>query len=168
MTSNMISFRPMRRKRQLLSDDDSIRLLSKATSGVLSLIGEGGYPYGVPMSFVLRDGHIYMHSALKGHKIDAIQQNEKACFTIIACDEIHGEKFTTYFRSVICFGIIHVVSDKQQRLDAIHWISSKYSQENREARDREIANCGDAMCILDLTIEHFSGKEAIELTETHK
>lgn len=163
----MVSFRPMRRIRQQLSDEESIRLLSKATSGVLSLIGEGGYPYGVPMSFVFRDGHIYMHSTRKGYKIDSIQQNEKACFTIIFCDEVHGEKFTTYFRSVICFGIIHVVSDEQQRLDAIHWIASKYSQENTKVMDREIASCGDAMCILDFTIQHFSGKEAIELTRQH-
>ena len=158
----------MRRIRQQLSDDESIKLLNQATSGVLSLIGEGGYPYGVPMSFVFREGHIYLHSALKGHKIDSIRQDEKACFTIIACDEIHGEKFTTFFRSVICFGDIHVVNDKQQRLEAIQWISAKYSQESKEAMNREIASCGDAMCILDFRIEHLTGKEAIELTKQRK
>ena len=164
MTSTTDLFRSMRRSRQQLSESDSIAVLSQATSGVLSLIGDGGYPYGVPMSFVFRDGHLYLHASLKGHKIDAIKACEKACFTIIAHDEIHGEAFTTYFRSVICFGRIRILSDELQKHDAIRWLSAKYSQESTEAMEREIAKCGRAMCVLDFTIEHLTGKEAIELT----
>ncbi|MBR1469348.1 MAG: pyridoxamine 5'-phosphate oxidase family protein, partial [Prevotella sp.] len=67
------NFRPMRRIRQQLSEEESIRFLEKATSGTLALLGDGGYPYAVPISYVYADGALYFHSALSGHKVDAIR-----------------------------------------------------------------------------------------------
>ena len=100
----MNELRNMRRKRQQLPEEETIYLLRHATSGVLSLLDESGYPYGVPISYVYDDNKLYFHSALNGHKIDAIRHSDKASFTIICKDEVHPETFTTYFRSVICFG----------------------------------------------------------------
>ena len=54
----------MRRKRQQLSEAESINILEKATSGTLALLGDGGYPYAVPISYVYADGKLYFHSAL--------------------------------------------------------------------------------------------------------
>ena len=48
----MAVFRPMRRKRQQLSDEESEAILKKGTSGVLALLGDEGYPYAVPLSYV--------------------------------------------------------------------------------------------------------------------
>ena len=50
-----MEFREMRRKRQQLSDEESIGILEKATSGTLALLGDGGYPYGVPINYVYDD-----------------------------------------------------------------------------------------------------------------
>ena len=44
-------FREMRRKNQQMSDEEARDILAAATSGVLALAGENGYPYAVPMSF---------------------------------------------------------------------------------------------------------------------
>ena len=96
-----MEFREMRRKRQQLSDAECVGILENATSGTLALQGDGGYPYAVPISYVHADGKLYFHSALKGHKVDAIRGCDKASFCVIEQDEVHGEEYTTYFRSVV-------------------------------------------------------------------
>ncbi len=58
-------FRNMRRSKQVLSQEDSIAVLEKATSGVLAVSGDDDYPYAVPVSFVYADGKILFHCAKK-------------------------------------------------------------------------------------------------------
>lgn len=78
-----MEFREMRRKRQQLSDAESIDILKKSTSGTLALLGDDDYPYAVPISYVYQEGKLYFHSALAGHKVDAIRKCDKASFCVI-------------------------------------------------------------------------------------
>ena len=158
----------MRRIHQQLTEKETLSLLRTATSGVLCLTADDGYPYGVPMSFAFRDGHLYMHTARKGHKVDAIRHSQKASFTVIVQDEIHAEEFTTYFRSVICFGTIRIMDDDDHKLAAARWLASRYSPTDAEGMEREIARSGDAMYMLDFAIEQMTGKEAIELVRQRR
>ena len=93
----MSDFREMRRKRQQLSDEESISILQKATAGTLALLGDNGYPYAVPISYVYADSKLYFHSALSGHKIDAIKNYDKASFCVIDKDDVQPEKYTNTF-----------------------------------------------------------------------
>lgn len=77
-------FREMRRKKQLLSTADTIAVLNRMTSGVLALLGDNDYPYAVPISYVYHENTLYFHSALAGHKVDAIAQNSKASFVSLS------------------------------------------------------------------------------------
>ena len=104
-------FREMRRFKQLLPQETAIEILNRNTSGTLALIGDNDYPYAVPISYVYIDGKLYFHSAKSGHKIDAIIKHEKASFCVIDQDHIVPEKYTTYFRSVIAFGKVHLVEE---------------------------------------------------------
>ena len=54
-------FREMRRNRQLLSKQESIDILTNGTAGVLALLGDGDYPYAVPISYVYSDSKIFFH-----------------------------------------------------------------------------------------------------------
>lgn len=81
-------FREMRRKRQLLDYNECIKLLENGTSGVLALLGDNGYPYSLPISYVYHNSKIYFHSAKTGHKIDAIKKCQKASFCVIDQDHI--------------------------------------------------------------------------------
>ena len=72
-------FREMRRKRQLLPPEESLAILERMTGGTLALHGDNGYPYAVPVSYVYADGKIYFHSAVQGHKMDAIRQHPEGC-----------------------------------------------------------------------------------------
>lgn len=73
-------FYKMRRKRQLLSQEETTAVLNRGTSGVLALSGDDGYPYAVPLSYVYDGEKIYFHCAKNGHKLDAVRRNEKASF----------------------------------------------------------------------------------------
>lgn len=162
-------FREMRRKRQLLSAAENIGILQSATSGVLSLTGDGGYPYGVPISFVYDKGKLYFHSATSGHKIDAINTNDKASFTVIEQDRIVSEEFTTYFRSVIAFGRVRILDDEDEKMKAITMIADRYSpRADPESRNKEIAKGFHHTHIIEFSIEHITGKEAIELVRERK
>ena len=110
-------FRGMRRKRQDLSERETIVMLQSCTSGVLAVHGDDDYPYAVPLSFAYEDGKLFFHSAKTGHKIDAIARNEKASFCVIAADDVVQSTFTTHFRSAIVFGRARILTEE---LSLIH------------------------------------------------
>lgn len=153
----------MRRKRQQLPEEDCIAILKKATAGTLALLGDNDYPYAVPISFVFDNNSLFFHSAVAGHKIDAINKHDKASFCIIDKDDIHGDEYTTYFRSVIAFGKIQIVSDASEKLYATKLLGRKYNPNQEEALQEEIEKGFSRMVIIRLDIEHLTGKEAIEL-----
>ena len=117
----------MRRKRQQLSDEESYAILQKATSGTLALLGDGGYPYAVPISYVFSEGKLYFHSALSGHKVDAIRSCDRASFCVVAQDDVKPALYTTFFRSVIAFGRIHIVDDEAEKLAAARLLGNRYN-----------------------------------------
>ncbi len=159
----MEQFRAMRRKRQQLSEEESIRILQESTAGTLALLGDDGYPYAVPISYVYADGRLYFHSALSGHKVDAIRKCEKASFCVIAQDEVHPEKHTTFYRSVIAFGRIHIVEDEQERLASARMLGNRYNPNQEEALQKELEKGLSRMLVIRFDIEHLTGKESIEL-----
>ena len=90
-------FREMRRKRQQLSPEETEAILSRRTNGVLAVLGDEGYPYAVPLSYVWHDGRIYFHCAKSGHKLDAIRACDKVCFTVVDKDDVIPEEFPPFF-----------------------------------------------------------------------
>ena len=143
-------FREMRLKRQALDEGACREILKDGSIGVLSVAGDDGYPYGVPLNYVYDEqaGKIYFHSARDGHKLDAIRR-----------------EFTTYFTSVIAFGRATVLTDDREREAALRLLSEKYVKAPKERVDAEIAKSFPAVCLVELAIEHLSGKLAIELVQ---
>ena len=163
----MSDFREMRRKRQQLSEEESISILKKSTAGTLALLGDNGYPYAVPISYVYADGKLYFHSALSGHKVDAIRNCDKASFCVIDKDDVHPEKYTTYFRSVIAFGRIHIIEDDQEKLETARMLGDRYNPNQEKALKMELEKGLSHMVMIRFDIEHLTGKEAIELMKQH-
>lgn len=77
-------FRTMRRFKQELTREECLAVLRSQPRGVLSLLGENGYPYGLPIDYWYNetDGKLYFHGAKEGHKIDAIRACDKASFCV--------------------------------------------------------------------------------------
>lgn len=162
-------FREMRRKMQILSQEECLDVLNTCTSGVLAVLGDNGYPYAVPLSYVFDDGKIYFHCALDGHKLDAIRAHDKVSFCIIAQDQIVPKKYTTYYKSVIAFGTIRILNSEQEKRKAIQQLALKYAPDDpAEKREAEIERFWNAFYMLEMTVEHLSGKQAKELAVSNE
>lgn len=155
--------RKMRRFRQQLTNDECIEILHNTTAGVLALCGEDTQPYGVPLSHVYNNGKLYFHSALEGHKIDLIGQNNNASFTVIAQNEIHPEKYTTYFRSVIAFGSIRIIEDNAEKMRTLEILGRRCNPDDAEGLKKEITNGFSRCLVFEMCIEQLTGKQSIEL-----
>lgn len=159
-------FREMRRKRQALALEDSIAVLNRGTSGVLAVSGDDGYPYAVPLSYIYDRDKLYFHCAKSGHKLDAIKQNSKVSFCVIDQDKVIPEEYTSYFRSVIAFGKIRILEDDQEKREAIEKLAFKYAPNDVPVnREKAIEREWKPLCMLEMTIDHMTGKEAKELVE---
>ncbi len=160
-----MEFRAMRRAGQQLPQAACLAILQKNTAGVLAVLGDGGWPYAVPLSYVYADGCLYFHCAKTGHKLDALRGCDKASFCVIDRDEVVPEKYTTYFRSVIAFGRAELLQGEAVRA-AIETLAVKYNPaDSAENRARLIEKELPALCMVRLRIEHMTGKQARELAE---
>lgn len=159
-------FQVMRRSRQALSWQETEEILRRGTSGVLALARAEGDPYAVPLSYVYTQGILYFHCAKVGHKLESIRRCEKASFCVVDRDEIKPEAYTTYYRSAIAFGRVRILESEEEKRRAIEQLSQKYHPMDTPAHrkaviDREYA----PLCMLAFTVEHMTGKQAIELTK---
>lgn len=137
-------------------------------SSVSARLGDGGYPYAVPISYVYDDGKLYFHSAMSGHKVDAIRACDKASFCVIDQDCVKPAEYTTYFRSVIAFGTIHIVEDETEKLKMAKILGNRYNPHQEEALQKELEHGLNRMLAIRFDIEHLTGKEAIELVRAHQ
>ena len=165
-----MEFRKMRRGKQELPVEESLNILKNSTAGVLAVLGDGDYPYAVPLSFVYHEGNIYFHSAKEGHKLDALKRSAKASFCVIEQDKIVPEEYTTYFRSVIAFGQAEVVTDPEEQRNALLRLAEKYYPADSAAHRMEHATGMESShtAVIRLAVQHLTGKEARELMQQRK
>lgn len=160
-------FREMRRGKQLLSEEDTMAVLTRGTNGVLACLGDEDYPFAVPISYVYLDGKIYFHSARAGHKMDAIAKHPKVSLAIVDEDTIVSAEYTSYFRSTIIFGKARIVEGDEWMV-GFKALVEKYSGDQPEAaKNQEIEGCKRA-AIVAIDVEHMTGKEAIEYVKAKR
>ena len=150
-------FRPMRRFKQQLSQEECAELLQSEPRGVLAVLGDEDYPYAVPLDFVYHEGSLYFHGAGEGHKLDALRRHDKASFCVM--DQGRREKgdWALYIRSVIAFGRLRVVQDPDRAMDLVRLLALKYYPTAQEA-EQEVQKDGPRATVLELNVEHLTGK----------
>lgn len=151
-------FREMRRIGNKMDQDQAVSILKTGTNGVLGVIGDSGYPYTVPVSYVYDNGNIYFHSATEGHKLDAIRNEPKVSFCVTAQDNIIAEEFNTLYKSVIAFGKAEILEDEQSKRNALERILQKYSADFIEKGKEYIKEEWDNCVAVRISIEHMTGK----------
>ena len=151
-------FREMRRKDKMKTYEEAVQILGECTNGVLSVTGDDGYPYGVPVSYIYNDGKIYFHCAGEGHKLDAIKADSRVSFTVVGADEIAPEKFTTMYKSVIAFGRASIIETDEEKMAALNLIREKYSGNFPKEGAAYIEKFWDKTTVVVIEIEHMTGK----------
>lgn len=159
----------MRRIEQALPREECLAILRHSTAGVLAVLGEGAYPYAVPLSFVYQEDKLYFHCARAGHKLDALRSSSRVSFCIIDQDQPVPEEYTTYYRSVIVFGQAEIISDPEEQKTALLLLAEKYCPEDSPAHREEKSTGTDSYtAVIRLTVEHITGKEGTALAAQRK
>ena len=152
-------FREMTRKKQCLSKDRIVEILKTEKRGVLSVIGDDGYPYGVPINFWYDEdnGKIYFHSGRAGHKVDAMARNEKVSFCVYDRGYQKEGEWALNFSSVVVFGRMSIVEDFENAMNICRKLSLKYTPDTTYIED-EIQKFGKSTLCYELSPEHITGK----------
>ena len=150
-------FRKMRRIDRAVDQETSMKILEKGDYGILSTISEDGYPYGVPISYVLSDGNLYFHCAKKGHKLDNIEKNDKVSLTVVGQTEVLPSEFATNYESVIIFGKATKI-EGEEKIKVLMEIINKYSKDFKVEGKAYIEKDKNLTTIIKISIEHMSGK----------
>lgn len=155
------SFRLLRRIKQQISDEECIGILEKAPRGILAVLGDGGYPYTVPLDFLYEDGHLYFHCAREGHKLDAIRRCDKVSFCVLSDGEKEPNSWWYHFESIVCFGRIGIVDDASRANALLRRLGAKYFPQGYDMEGDMLKNAPHAF-VLGMRIEHMSGKRVRE------
>jgi len=152
-------FREMLRSKQQLTAEECIEILKHEPRGILSVLGEDDYPYGMPLNhyYCEEDGKLYFHGGRYGHKIDAVRRHDKASFCV--CDQgirQEGEWFLR-IRSVIVFGRIEIIEDREKTYEIARRLSYKFT-EDEEYIEKEIQKSGTGTLLVAIKSEHMAGK----------
>ena len=157
------AFRPVARVKQALSAEECIRILKQEKRGVLSVLGDDGYPYALPINhwYDGQNGKLFFHSGMTGHKIDAMKRWEKASFCVLEQAETADDGWSLYYHSVIVFGRLEIVEDHQKALEISRNLSYQFT-EDKDYIEWEVAHSGHRVLCFSLTPEHITGKRVHE------
>ena len=149
----------MIRKKQQLSEAECIDLLTREPRGVLSVLGDDDYPYGMPLNhfYCPEDGKLYFHSGRKGHKIDAMLRHDKASFCVYDQGFRREGEWALNIRSVIVFGRIEIITDTEKIYEISRMLSHKFTQDENYIEE-EIRKSGPRTYMFALVPEHMTGK----------
>ncbi len=152
-------FRAMRRCKQQISQEECIEILKSQPRGILSVLGEDGYPYGVPLThwYDEESGKIYFHGAKAGHKIDAIKNCDKVSFCVHDEGYREGDDWPLHIRSVIVFGRIRFVEDSETMTGVCTNLCHKFTDDEAYI-EKELSQFLDGVLCLELTPEYMTGK----------
>ena len=156
-------FRDVARAKQRLSLEECISLLKSEKRGVLSVIGDDGYPYGLPINHYYNeeDGRLYFHSGKSGHKTDAIKNCDKISYCLIDKGNHTDDTWALSFRSVIVFGRAEIVDDKETAVEMSRRLSYKFTDDS-EYIENEIRQFASGVLVFALIPEHITGKRVRE------
>lgn len=156
-------FRELTRKKSKLSIEECRDILTNEKRGVLSVVGDEGYPYGMPMNhwYNEEDGSIYFHSGKQGYRTDCIRRNDKASFCVYTQGEKKEGEWALTVKSVIAFGRIEIIDDRDEIIKVATALSHKFTDDDAYI-ENEISLYADKTDLLKLNVENICGKTVKE------
>ena len=123
---------------EIKSKEKIIEFLNKQETGRICSIDKDGYPQIIPMNFVYAKEAIYMHSHIKGEKLENIVRNQRVGFEVDQSLEFLPSYFThptdasqadTLYISVVIKGTGSIITDRKEKTFALNALMEKYQPE---------------------------------------
>ncbi|MGI0064121.1 MAG: pyridoxamine 5'-phosphate oxidase family protein [Nitrosopumilaceae archaeon] len=155
---------------EIKSKEKIKEFLDKEHVGRIATIDQNGYPQVIPMNFVFLDDAIYMHSHIKGEKLENVTRNEKVGFEVDRELEFLPSYFEdtkdasladTLYISVVIKGKGKIVNDKQEKTNALNGLMKKYQPEGRYESISPEMSVLDEVAIIKVTPDMIRGKYKI-------
>jgi nitroimidazol reductase NimA-like FMN-containing flavoprotein (pyridoxamine 5'-phosphate oxidase superfamily) len=151
-------YKEIRRKDRALDSASAWAVLKNSKYGVLSTVDKDNQPYGTPVSYVVVDNSIFIHSATEGHKLENITSNSKVSFCVVGKTELLPGEFSTRYESAIVFGTAKMVDGENEKRKALEALLAKYSPGYLEAGKKYIDKLFDKVVVMQVSIDHITGK----------
>ena len=152
-------FRELIRKNKKLSTEECIHILNTEKRGVLSVNGDNGYPYAMPMNHYYNeeDGKIYFHCGKIGHRLDSLKKDNKVSFCTYTQGYCNPGEWQLNIKSVIVFGKIEIIDELDKIVDITTKLCYKFTQDEAyiKAENEQHAH---RTILLQLTPENICGK----------
>ena len=154
-------FREMRRFKQQISEEECIRFLKEQPRGVLSMLGDDDYPYGIPLDhwYCEENGKLYFHCARVGHKLDAVRKHDKVSYCVMDQGFRKDGDWALNINSVVVFGRMRVVDDNEDELKRkiATGLCRKFT-DDEDFLQKELTHALPRAAFMELTPEHMTGK----------
>lgn len=152
--------RPMRKKERQITEDEAYQILENAEYATLCTINaDDGAPYGVPISYVVKNRVLYIHMAKEGQKLDNLKKDSRVCVTCIGQTLLYPEQYSTDFESAIVTGRAEFVTDREEKIEALRMLCEKYGlPDGGMFLEKKIEGGVDRMEIMKIPVEAISGK----------
>ena len=135
----------------------ALEVLDKAPYVTVSFTRPDGTPYGVPLSLVRIDEKtFYFHCAMEGEKLDCIATNPMVALSAVTrCTPTVGPKdgsFTLQYKSAMAIGKAEMVTDKDEKIEALRAICLRFLPKHMDAFDDAIARSLKQTTVVKITL----------------
>ncbi len=156
-------FRELTRKNKAATREECLRLLESEKRGVLSVQGDGGYPYGMPMNHWLdpETGCIWFHCGHGGHREDALRRCGKVSYCVYDEGRTEPGDWVKQVTSVIVFGQMEIIDDQAEVIRVATALTRKFTLDEKYLQF-ELEHFAHETLLLKLTPEHMCGKHVTE------
>ena len=157
-------------KLEIKSKEKIIEFLSSQQTGRISSIDENGYPQIIPMNFVFINDVVYMHSHIKGEKLENIKRNQKVGFEVDKSLEFLPSYFSdptdasladTLYISVVIKGNASIILDKEEKTTALNGLMKKYQPEGGYEAIKPEMGVLDEVAVIKIVPKSLRGKYKI-------
>jgi len=156
----------LRRADRQMSAQGADEMLERTFSGRLSVAGEDGYPYCVPLLYIWADQQVFLHgTSAPGHLQSNLRREPRACFELDEPDQVFDYgRFECdsglAYRSVILFGRVHIADDRATKQWFCEKLMEKYGKPN-SIRPKNFFPRLDIITVYRMTVERMTGKQRL-------
>ena len=154
----------VRRADKLMTEERARETLERGFCGRLATVGEDGWPYCVPLLYVCMDGEIFVHNTrAKGHLRANVDREPRVCFQLDVPEGVFDYgRFECdsglAFRSVVVFGTIRVVTEREVKQAFCEALMRKYGKGGLD-RPKNFFPRLDLIAVFEIAVERLTGKE---------